>query len=183
MAAGGPNSGRRSSAWRWTLLGASLLALSACSSEQHEDLQAYVEEVKVRYKGRVAPLPEVKRYETHAYAADDLRDPFVPIFQLETRQETADPGIRPDMRRKREALEAFSLDSLTLVGQLERAGQSWALIAAPDGTIHRVQVGNHLGLNYGKIIAIHEDRLELNEIVPDGLGGWLERPARLALSE
>lgn len=162
----------------------SLLALGGCTTASHDDLRAYVDEVKARQKGHVAPLPEVRRYESFAYKADALRDPFVPTFQIEREQAPrSNNGIRPDTNRKPEALEAFSLDSMKLVGQLERAGERWALITAPDGTVHRIQEGNHLGRNYGKVVAITDTEVKISEIVPDGLGGWVKRPAAMTLNE
>ncbi len=98
-------------------------------------------------------------------------------------QEIKGSGIRPDVNRPREALEEYPLDSLRMVGTLEQGGQMWALVRAEDGTIHRVQPGNYVGQNYGRITRITESKIELVEIVPDGLGGWMERPATLALSE
>ena len=76
-------------------------------------------------------------------------------------------GIKPDTERRKEELEAYSLDTLRMVGTLTNAKGLWGLIKAKDGTIHRVQVGNHMGQNYGKIIRILEDKIELMEIVPD----------------
>lgn len=173
-----------------TVLGLALLAaclaFSGCSTDQHGDLDAYVKEVKARHKGRVPPLPEIKPYETFAYDAKDIHDPFQPFApQAERkRQAQADSGIRPDKNRRREALEEFSLDSLKYVGQLEKAGQPlWALIEAPDHTVHRVKVGDHLGQNYGQITRITSNQIDLKEIIPNGLGGWTERQAALALKE
>jgi type IV pilus assembly protein PilP len=70
-----------------------------------------------------------------------------------------------------------------MVGTLEKDAQNWGLVTAPDGAVHRIQPGNYVGKNYGKITLVAEDRIELVEIVPDGLGGWQERGARLDLSE
>lgn len=159
------------------------LLLGGCSSPQHQDLQEYVDQVKDRPKGRISPLPEVRRYETFAYAAQELRDPFQATFKIEEEGRADDNGLRPDRDRRKEALEAFSLDSLALVGHLERQGEHWALVSDPEGTVHRVQEGNHLGQNYGEILTISESRVDIREIVPDGMGGWMERSAALTLIE
>lgn len=158
------------------------LLLGACSSPQHQDLQEYVDQVKDRPKGRISPLPEIRRYETFAYAAQDLRDPFLATFMVE-QDRVNDNGLRPDRNRKKEALEAFSLDSLELVGHLERQDEHWALVSDPEGMVHRVQEGNYLGQNYGEILTISESRVDIREIVPDGMGGWMERSAALTLTE
>jgi type IV pilus assembly protein PilP len=156
--------------------------LVACSSQQYDDLDNYIEDVKRKTKGRIEPLPEVKTYEAYVYQAQDLRDPFTP-YQEEPSEELAQPGIVPDTTRKREALEAFPLDSMAFVGHLEKDGVLWGLIQAPDESIYRVQVGNFLGKNFGEILAISESTILLKEIIPNGSGGWVEREASLALTE
>ena len=159
-----------------------ILLLSGCSSQQYGDLDKYIEDVKHKTKGRIEPLPEVKNYESYTYQAQDLRDPFTPFTEAPS-EELAQPGITPDMHRKREALEAFPLDSLKFVGTIEKDGATWGLISAPDKAIYRVQVGNHLGKNYGEIMALSESTILLKEVIPNGSGGWVEREASLALSE
>lgn len=162
------------------------LLLTACTGGDHlDDLRAYVAEVKARKHGRVEPLPEIKPHETFLYQAYDLRDPFAPapFSQPATVTATASNGIRPDMNRRREPLEEFPLDTLRMVGTLERDQERWGLVQARDGTVHRLKVGNYIGQNYGKIVAISEQEISLVEIVPDGLGGWTERKAALAINE
>jgi len=158
------------------------MLLLSCSSQQYSDLDNYIEDVKRKTKGRVEPLPEVKTYESYVYQAQELRDPFTP-YQEEPSEELAQPGIVPDTSRKREALEAFPLDSLAFVGHLEKGGVLWGLISAPDQSIYRVQVGNYLGKNFGEILSISESSIMLKEIIPNGSGGWVEREASLALTE
>lgn len=166
----------------WVLLTVMTFVLSACGSQQHSDLDAYVEDVKRKTKGRIEPLPEVKTYESEVYDAAELRDPFTP-YEEEPSEELTVPGPVPDMNRKREALEAFPLDSLAFVGHLERDGTLWGLVQAPDDSIYRVSAGNHLGKNYGEILNISESTISLKEIIPNGSGGWVEREASLALTE
>ena len=166
----------------WLVLALSIAILGGCSSQQYGDLDQYVEDVKRKTKGRIDPLPEVKTYESQPYSAVDLRDPFTP-YSEEPSEELAQPGIQPNMQRKREALEAFPLDSLSFVGHLEKDGTLWGLVQAPDSSIYRVSVGNHLGKNYGEIITITESNMLLKEIIPNGSGGWVEREASLALTE
>lgn len=163
------------------------LSLSGCSSSNTADLQQFVGEVRSRQPSKIEPLPEFKPYETFLYQAADLRSPFDPGTTGQAEQAMAgtssNNGLRPDTNRPREPLEEFPLDTLRMVGTLSQQGQSWGLVLANDGTIHRVQPGNFLGQNHGKIKQISEFEIELLEIVPDGLGGWMERPASLALSE
>jgi hypothetical protein len=89
-------------------------------------------------------------------------------------------GALIDPRRNREPLEEFPLDSLRLVGTLSLRGQQFALIKDPTAVVHRVTLGNYLGQNYGKITTIAESEIALREIVPDGFGGFIERPATVA---
>lgn len=168
----------------WFALG---LSLSGCSSSNTADLQRFVEDVRNRQPSKIEPLPEFKPYETFLYQAGDLRNPFDPGEGAQAEQAvagiTSNSAIHPDANRPREPLEDFPLDTLRMVGTLSQKGQSWGLVLANDGTIHRVQPGNYVGQNHGKIKEITEFEIDVLEIVPDGLGGWMERPASLALSE
>jgi type IV pilus assembly protein PilP len=175
---------RHNTAWTVSVC---LLAgsLAACSGNNTEDLSAYVAAVKSRQQARIDPLPEFAPFETHLYEASGERDPFTPpVYSAPTRVAKASgSGIAPDPNRSREPLESEPLDSLRMVGTLERQNNSWALVRMSNSTIHRVQPGNFMGQNHGKIVQITESEVELTEIVPDGLGGWMERQAALALSE
>lgn len=167
------------------LLG-TLFLLSACSSVEHADLVSYVNQVKARKPSRIAPLPEFKTYESYVYSVEELRSPFEFDVGATITAPTAkddDTGLKPDFNRNREALEAFPLDTLTFSGHLEKDGQHWAIITAPDELVYRVQEGNYMGQNYGRIHTISEAKIELTELVQDGLGKWFERESSLALSE
>lgn len=161
------------------------LSLAGCSSSNTTDLRTFVTDVRNRQQARIEPLPEFKPYETFLYQASDLRSPFSPSTPSQAEQVLTGNAnsIHPDANRPRETLEDFPLDTLRMVGTLEQQGQSWGLVLASDGTIHRVQPGNYAGQNHGKIKEITEYEIALTEIVPDGLGGWMERPASLVLSE
>ncbi len=167
------------------VIGVLLLSLAGCSSQHYGDLETYVAQVKAEHKGHIAPLPEIKPYETFTYTDAGLRDPFESFAMANQHQQkvSSNTGLHPDSNRKREALEAFSLDTLQYVGTLERGTTVWALVQAPDQTVHRVKIGDYMGQNYGKITRITENRIDLKEIVPNGLGGWIERNASLALKE
>jgi type IV pilus assembly protein PilP len=171
---------------RWCCIATLTGSMAACSSDPTADLEVYVEQVKSKQTSRIEPLPEFKPYESFAYQANDLRDPFTePTFshpQAAATQVTNN-GIKPDFDRPTEPLEEFPLDSLRMVGTLEQNNENWALINDTDGTIHRVQPGNYAGQNHGKITRVTEFEVELTEIVPDGIGGWIERQASIAISE
>jgi type IV pilus assembly protein PilP len=159
-----------------------MLALGACGNGEMDDLHAYIATVKARQHGPIEPLPEFAPYETFTYKAHNLRDPFLPFLRPAVARGGDPNGLRPDINRPREALEEFPLDALRMVGILERQGERWALVRAPNGTIHRVKPGNHLGQNFGRVLAVRDNQIEVREIISDGLGGWIERGAALALA-
>ncbi|MDH5571165.1 MAG: pilus assembly protein PilP [Gammaproteobacteria bacterium] len=161
-----------------------VLMLTACSGDQHGDLNTFIDETKASKVERIKGLPEIKPYESFVYDPSTLRDPFSAFVDLEEQKEkVVDNGMRPDSNRKREALEQFPLDSLVFVGHLEKNGKRWALLSAPDNTVYRVQPGNHLGQNYGEILTISETTINIKEIIPNGTGGWVDREVTLQLSE
>ena len=162
------------------------LLMTGCSNDDFSDLTKYIQEVKAKPKGAIEPLPEIKVVEPFVFKPDGLRDPFQPVEKnndISAIDNSGANGIKPDTERRKEELEAYSLDTLRMVGTLTNAKGLWGLVKAKDGTIHRVQVGNHMGQNYGKIIRILEDKIELMEIVPDKPGTWREQQASLALAE
>ena len=158
-------------------LGYALLA--GCSSADDE-LNRFIEATKHEPGGRVEPLPEIKPYETYVYADSEMRSPFMPSAPGAG---AGLAGVRPDQKRNREFLEQFSLDTLRMVGTLRLGGSMYGLVQTKDGLVHRVAVGEHLGQAEGKITEISPSRISLIEIVPDSLGGYMERPAALALNE
>lgn len=153
--------------------------LTACSSADDE-LARFVEDTKKEPGGRVEPLPEIKPYETFVYSATDLRSPFLPSSPGAG---AGLAGVRPDQKRNREFLEQYSLDTLKMVGTLRLGSSIFGLVQTKDGLVHRVTTGNHIGQAEGKITEISPSKISLVEIVPDSLGGYMERPAALALNE
>jgi type IV pilus assembly protein PilP len=166
-------------ATRITLCAAAMAMLAGCGNDMDE-LQAKVEQVKSAPGSGIEPLPEVKPYETYDYAAADQRSPFEAGIPASA---NAPNAIRPDSSRPREFLEQFSLDTLRMVGTVRLRGKLFGLLQTQDGLVHRVLPGNHVGQADGRITAVEEGKISLIEIVPDGMGGFIERPAALALSE
>jgi type IV pilus assembly protein PilP len=160
----------------------STAALAACGGEEHSDLREFVKESDKMQGGRIPPLPEVKPYEPFTYNAYDLTDPFKPR-KIEPPKSTAKGGLQPDLNRPREALEAFPLENLAMVGTLQHKGQVFALIRAPDKGLYRVTSGNYLGQNFGRIVGITETDIKLKEIVQDSSGNWEEKEQSLQLQE
>jgi type IV pilus assembly protein PilP len=164
--------------------GVGLLALAAATllagcGGGVDELQGKLNELMKRPGGRIDPLPELRPYESFNYDPTNLRSPFQPSAPAVT------PGLnalRPDAHRNREFLEAFSLDTLRMVGTLKQGAHTFGLVQTKDGLVHRVLAGNYIGQNDGKVVAISDSRINVLEIVPDGLGGYTERPASLALT-
>ncbi len=161
------------------LLAGALLLVGGCG-DGLDELQGQVDKIKAAPGTGVEPLPEVKPYETFDYAVTDQRSPFEPGMAANA---NAPNAIRPDSTRPREFLEQFSLDTLRMVGTVRLKGSLFGLVQTRDGLVHRVLPGHHLGQADGRVTAIDEGKISLIEIVPDGMGGFIERPAALALSE
>ncbi|MCF6283039.1 MAG: pilus assembly protein PilP [Candidatus Polarisedimenticolaceae bacterium] len=174
----------RHSSIRVLLVALSSVLLGACGEPGMQDLRQYIDQVKERSAGQIESLPEVKSVETFIYIEGERRDPF--SLSGEDNQEDAPAiagGISPDNNRRKEELERYPLTALKMVGLLEQHEEFWGLVVADDGTIHRVRSGNYLGQDHGQILRITENRIEMVEIVADGLGSYRERSAFLALSE
>jgi type IV pilus assembly protein PilP len=152
--------------------------LAGCSGGK-SDLQNWIDATKKKPGGRIQPLPEVKPYETFVYGESNMRSPFQPQGPNALNGQS----LRPSSRRNREFLEGFSLDTLKMVGTFKVGSQFYGLVQSKDGLVHKVQPGNYLGQNDGKVTEITGGKISLLEIIPDGLGGYIERPASLALSD
>ncbi|MGQ4661503.1 pilus assembly protein PilP [Lysobacter sp. F6437] len=162
-----------------------VLAVAGCSRGvtstpgDAPNLETWVAEVKARPAPPLDPLPVMQQFETFEYAAQGLRDPFSNAFT----DRSNGSGPRPDSDRRKQTLEQFPLDSLDMVGTLGDGGSIVALVMAPDKVTYRVRPGAYMGQSDGRVTDVLEDRIELVELVPDGAGGWLERPATVALED
>jgi type IV pilus assembly protein PilP len=167
---------------RWLAVGVFAAACGACAGPD-DDLRAYIDEVKARPGGRIEPLPPVEPAPTYVYEPGARRSPFMP--DAPQRRVSNDPNAvdGPDRNRPREFLEQFPLDTLRMVGTLADRRASFGLVQTTDGLVHRVAVGNHMGQNFGRIVAISDSEIQLVEIISDGLGGYLERPAAIGLTD
>ncbi|MCW9013822.1 MAG: pilus assembly protein PilP [Gammaproteobacteria bacterium] len=156
------------------------ISVSGCSRD-NADLYQFIETTKSKHLGSVQPLPTFEPYQNFTYSASELRDPFEPAFEAEVNENVDDSGLRPDSRRPKEPLETFPLDTLRMVGILVQNQQTWGLVKDPNNVVHRVQTGNYAGQNEGQIVAVSEKQIDIVEIIPDGIGGYIERNASLAI--
>ncbi len=165
--------------WQRSILCVALLGLGACANDLDE-LKQKITEIKARPGERIEPLPEIKPYEAFKYDASGERSPFIPSASAKSNLATS---ARPDVQRPREFLEQFPLDTLQMVGTLQLQGRNFALLQGKDGLVHRVQAGAYIGQADGRVTSITNNKVSVIELVPDGLGGYIERPAALSLKE
>jgi len=161
------------------------LLLAGCGGSEFDDLREFTANAHKGRQPRVDPLPTFKPQEAFAYSASDLTDPFsqANLRPLKARSSTARGGQAPDTNRRREPLESYPLDSLAMVGTLTRDKHTWAIVRAPDGTVHHVQVGNYAGENFGKIYSITESKVQITEKVQGSNNDWIEREASLSITD
>ncbi len=169
---------------RLVALGLGLTLLAGCgASADFDDLRAYMDEVRAKPKGSIEPLPAFLPYEPFTYSAASLRHPFQPPMKIDLAQrQKGSKDIKPDETRVKQFLEQFNIENFVMVGTLTNEAGKYALIKGGDG-VHRVKIGDYLGRNHGRIVDISEAEVDVLEIVPDGEGGWLERPRSLTLKE
>lgn len=164
------------------------VALTGCGPSGEDDLRAWMAEQRATTKPSVTPLTEPKKFVPESYAQEGAIEPFsqVRLTQALRRDSTQVASnaalIAPEMTRRKEPLEAFPLDSMAMVGSLNKEGAPTALLKV-DNLIYQVKVGNYLGQNYGKITKIAENSIQLREIAQDATGDWIERAASLDLQE
>ncbi|MBC7434901.1 MAG: pilus assembly protein PilP [Bdellovibrionales bacterium] len=164
------------------------LVLAACSSSGEDELQQWITEQRNQTKPKVTPITEPKLFTPQTYTQEGSTEPFsnqklTQALKRDSTQATANAAlIAPELARRKEPLEAFPLDAMSMVGSLIKEGQPVALVKV-DNLLYQVRLGNHLGQNYGKIVKVGETEVALREIVQDAAGEWIERTAKLQLQE
>lgn len=146
---------------------------NGCSSN-NDDLQEWMRQESSNMKGKVQPIPPITPYIAESYIGRDLPDPFSPKKNLAVPAANA-----PDLKRKKEFLESFPLEQLTMNGTMIVKNEIIAMIKTPEGTIHKVRKGNYIGLNYGKIVEITSTDIKISETILDSSGGWSERFSKI----
>ncbi len=169
-------------------LAAAVVVLAGCGVSGEDELRQWMAEQKGQIKPKIAPISEPKQFKPEAYAQVTSVEPFgkeklTQALKTEASQASANGAlVAPELVRRKEALEAFPLDGMSMVGSLVKAGQPVALVKV-DNLLYQVRPGNYLGQNYGKVTKIGETEITLREIVQDAVGEWIERPAALQLQE
>jgi type IV pilus assembly protein PilP len=165
------------------LVGA-LALLAGCGAE-NDELRAWMEQQRREVKPSITPLQPPKKFDPQAYAAAASIEPFSPQkLTVALKQEARQPNslLSAEMNRRKEPLEAYPLDSMSMVGSVNKLGQPFALLRV-DALLYQIKVGDYLGQNYGRVTKIAETEVALREIVQDAAGEWIERPASLQLQE
>jgi type IV pilus assembly protein PilP len=163
-------------------------ALVGCGPSGEDELRMWTAEQRATTKPSVQPLTEPKKFIPEPYTQDGAVEPFNQIkltqaLKRDSNQVASNAAlIAPEMTRRKELLEAFPLDSIAMVGSLNKSGAPTALVKV-DNLIYQIRVGNYLGQNYGKVIRITESSIQLREIAQDATGDWIERSASLDLQE
>ncbi|MGL5003881.1 MAG: pilus assembly protein PilP [Casimicrobium sp.] len=153
------------------------LSVSGCGSND-DDLKSWMAEQGASARGKIAPIPPIRPYEAFTYNAFGMPDPFKP-----RKIEKAGGARGPDLTRRKEALEAYPLENLNMVGTLQRGKAMIGLVAGSDKKVFQVRQGNYMGQNFGVITAISESEISLKELFQDGAGDWVERQTKLMLQE
>jgi type IV pilus assembly protein PilP len=174
---------RGASAARALVLGAAVLG-AACAGSTDE-LTEWMEQQKKEVKPNVTPLTPPKRFDPQSYLAVNAVPPFSnQKLAVAVRQDAREPNplLAAEMARRREPLESYPLDSMSMVGSLNKFGRGYALLKV-DNLLYQVKVGDHIGQNYGRIVKISESEVGLREVVQDAAGEWIERSTALQLQE
>jgi type IV pilus assembly protein PilP len=165
------------------LLGAALLA--GCSESDVAEVNTWMDGVKKSTKVNVEPISEPKTFIPFAYGVRDEVDPFDPnklLAELARAAASGNNPLRPDMERRREFLETFPIDTMKMVGTMNKGGVSYGLIQI-DRAVYQVKVGQRLGQNFGMVTGVAEAAISIKETVQDAGGEWVERASKLELQE
>ena len=168
----------------WGIIIASIvqLLLCGCTPGVDNDVKEFVEKTKKQKNEEADGLPKFLTPRSFKYGAKALRSPFDPFVVATSDKPAARADGGPNLNRPKEALESFPLDSLHMVGTLEKEGNFFALLKDSNDNIHLVRVGNYIGQNSGKVEKISEKQIDVREWLTDGKGGWKEHVATLPLA-
>ena len=117
----------------------------------------------------------------HNRTVPDLTVPGNDLLWRKIETAKGNSKLAPDLARRREPLEAYPLEGLSMVGTLERGKGVYALVRTPEKDIYQVRPGNYMGQNFGVVTGITDSEIKLKELVQDGSGDWAERTSTLNL--
>ena len=169
---------------RFVLALLSATALAGCGAELSE-LQQWMDQQRKEAKPNVAPLQPPKKFDPQPYAAADSVEPFSTqklAVALKRDERAPSSLLAGELKRRKEPLEAYPLDSMNMVGSVNKQGRPFALLRV-DGLLYQVKVGDYLGQNYGRVLRISDNEMVLREVVQDAAGEWIERNSALQLLE
>lgn len=160
------------------------LTLVACGGDQVE-LTQWMDQQRREAKPSVEPIVAPKKFVPQSYTAGGLIEPFsVQKLTVAIKQEARQPNslLAAETNRRKEPLEDFPLDSVSMVGSVTKEKKPFALVKV-NQLLYQVKLGDYMGQNYGKIVKITETDVSLREIVQDASGEWTERISSIQLQE
>ncbi|GGF61405.1 pilus assembly protein PilP [Alteromonas lipolytica] len=166
------------------LLSIAVVALTASGcAPQIDDLVAYTNEVRLNTRPSIEPYPEFEQQPAFIYSAQDFRSPFTrpKATQAPVVLQARVNCLQPDTSRAREPLESYGIDALSFTGSFRSNGDTWVLFKTNDGGLYQAKRGSRLGLFFGRIIAIGNDKVVIEELVPDGAGCWQKKETTLTM--
>ncbi len=137
------------------------LLLAGCMDDGLEDLRDFVRTSDAGMRGKAPPAPEPKTYEKFTYLNlnAELPDPF--RIRKSKKDNQIDARVE---KHNKEPLENFPLEALKMVAYLEnKKNGANAIIRAPDGHLHKVKVGNYIGMNNGRITEVESGKITIKE--------------------
>ncbi|MDD1795927.1 pilus assembly protein PilP [Enterovibrio makurazakiensis] len=160
-----------------------LVVLTGCEQKDaSQELDRFIVQTYSAAEVTATPLPPEPVYAALPFNPAVDTDPFVlPAAEEEDTLAKGDCWQPSDLP-SRDSLEGYELASLDFKGVIGLPGSYWALVEAPDSTIHRVGIGRMMGNNRGRVDSISQHTLSITEHLPDGLGCWQVRNVRLALN-
>ena len=161
-----------------------VVLLSACGDSDVKEVRTWMEQVRKETRPAVKPLPEPKQFVPYAYSPGGAVDPFNPdkLLAEMARVAATSGGLAPDTGRPKELLENYPLDTMQMVGVLQKGGVNYALVQI-DRSVHQVRAGQRLGQNFGRVTRVSENGIEIKEVVQDAAGEWVERISTLELQQ
>jgi type IV pilus assembly protein PilP len=158
------------------------LLLAGCGNSDVEQVQQWMAEVRSNAHVAVPKLSPPKTFVPFAYAEQSAVDPFSNSKLLTELAKVKGNGLRPDTDRRKEVLENYPLDTITMVGSIQKGGVSYAVLRI-EQAVYQVRAGQYLGQNFGLVTSVGDEVVNIREIVQDATGDWVERMSKLELQE